>query len=312
MTTPAHFPVNPVLTGLAVAYKNKAFIADEVSHRVTVGARSFKYFKQGLDQIITHQDTRVGRKSIPNEVEFGATEEDSSVRDYGLDDVVPNEDVTNAANVPGMDPLAQATESLTDLVGLDRELRVANLTFDSANYDAGNKIVLAGNDQWSDYVNSDPVTAILDAQDAGVIDGNVMVLGRLGFSKLKRHPKMLAAIKGDTNGDGVATKEQIAEVFELDEVLVGAAFLNSAKPGQPAQRVRIWGNHASIILRDKLANLQNKRPTFSLTAQHGGKVAGNIDEPKVGLNGSVRVRSGESVREVLLGSDLGYLFQNII
>ena len=36
-----------------------------------------------------------------------------------------------------------------------------------------------------------------------------------------------------------------------------------------------------------------------------------MPEPKVGLRGGVRVRSGESVKEVVCAADLGYFFQNV-
>ncbi len=48
------------------------------------------------------------------------------------------------------------------------------------------------------------------------------------------------------------------------------------------------------------------------TAAAVNRVAGSIDEPKIGLRGSVRVRSGESVAEVVAANELGYFFQNAV
>lgn len=308
----APFPVNPVLTGVALAYHNGKMIADEVSPKKQVGGEQFKYYKHNVAECQTLPDTVVGRKSVPNEVEFTLEEVDSSTQDHGLDDVVPNKDIENAKNIPGYDPLATAAMNLTDLIELSREVRTANLIFGAANYGAANKVALAGGDKWSDYTNSDPVTDIKTGLDACIIRPNVAVFGRSAWSTLSSHPQILAGVgKLNTNG-GIAKRQEVADLFELDEILVGESFVNIAKPGQAVSRARVWGGHCSLIVRDKLADFQNKRPTFSLTAQCGSRISGDIAEPKIGLRGSVRVRVGEAVRELLIANDLGYFLQNVV
>lgn len=155
VTTP--FPVSPVLTGVALAYSNGRMIADDVSPRRPVGGEQFKYYKHLLGEAMTIPDTTVGRKSVPTEVEFSLVEVDASTADYGLDDVVPNKDIETASLIPGYNPLNTATENLTDILVLSREVRVAGTIFNTANYNAANKLTLAGNDRWDDYANSDPV-----------------------------------------------------------------------------------------------------------------------------------------------------------
>ena len=310
VTTP--FPVNPVLTGVALAYANGRMIADEVSPRRPVGGEQFKYYKHLLGDAMTVPDTTVGRKSMPTEVEFALEEVDASTVDYGLDDVVPNKDIETAKLIPGFDPLNTATENLTDILVLSREVRVAGTIFNTANYNAANKLTLAGTDRWDDYDHSDPIDDHKAALDACVIRPTVAVYGRKTWSKLCSHPKILAAVGKLNTGGGIARRQEVADLFELDEILVGESWVNIAKPGQAVNRARVWGNHASLLVRDKLADFQNKRPTFSVTAQWGGRIAGSLPEPKIGLRGSVRVRVGESVRELVIADDLGFMFENAV
>lgn len=310
--TATPFPLDPVLTGVAIAYKNAKLIADQVAPRVPVAATQFKYHKMKLADGFTVPDTAVGRKSMPTEMEFGTEEADSSTRDHGLDDVIPVADIEAAARISGFDPLATAVEHLTDLVELAREVRVANIAFDAATYPVGNKVTLAGNDQWSDYANSDPVGDILTALDACLVRPNVAVLGQPVWTVLRQHPKVVKATQGNSGDSGVAARRAVAELLELDELIVGEAWVNTAKPGQAMVKARTWGKHCALLVRDKLANLQNKRPTFMVTAQHGGRVAGQMAEPKVGLKGSIRVRSGEQVRELVVANDLGYFIENAV
>ena len=41
----ANFPVNPVLTAIAIAYRNRRMIADDVLPRTDVGKQEFKYLQ---------------------------------------------------------------------------------------------------------------------------------------------------------------------------------------------------------------------------------------------------------------------------
>lgn len=304
------FPVNPILTAISLAYRNPdaVLIADDVLPR-TPTSQEFKWLAYDLAQGFTLPETRVGRKSAPNEVDFAATEVNDKVEDYGLDDIVPNEDIE--ADNQGVDSLGTATAYLTNLVNLGREIRVAGKVFNAASYAAANKVTLAGATQWSDTVNSDPVAAIGDALDVPVMRPNIAVFGQATWTKLRRHPKLVQAVKGTAQGAGIITRQEFAELFELQQVLVGAGFANTAKKGQTAAMSRVWGKHAALIYRDRAAGPQ-AGVTFGFTAQWGAKIAGNINEERLGLTGSQRVRVGERVKEVICAADVSYFFQNAV
>lgn len=307
----APFPIQPELTAIAVAYRNQRLVADSVFPYVPVGSREFKYLKHNLAEGFTIPDTKVGRKSAPNEIEFSATETADKVEDYGLDDPVPQDDI-DAAQKAGYDPMGRAVEGTTDLILLDREKRAADLAFNAANYAAANKVTLAGTSQWSDFTNSNPINDIMVGLDAMVMRGNVAVMGRQVASKLVQHPKIVKATYGDNTDAGVARLRDVAALFGLDEILVGEAFVNSAKKGQAASLARAWGKHFLLFTRDQLAMGDGKRLTYGFTARFGGRIAGAMPDAKIGLKGGQRVRAGESVKEVITANDLGYLIINAV
>ena len=303
------FPIDPKLTAIAIAYRNPdvVLIADSVLPR-TPTSQEFKWLEYDLAQGFTVPDTRVGRKSVPNEVEFKAEERTDKVEDHGLDDIVPNEDVE--ADNQGVDPLGTSTAYLTNLVNLGREQRVASKVFNPASFSASNQATLSGTSQWS-HDSSDPVASIGDALDSPIIRPNIAVFGQQTWTKLRRNVKIVQAIKGTAQGAGMVSRQEFAEFFELQEVLVGAGFVNQAKKGQAATMSRVWGKHAAFLYRDRAAGPQ-AGVTYGFTAAWGNKIAGSIDEPKIGLTGSQRVRSGERVKEVICARDLGYFFQNAV
>jgi len=312
-TTVAPFPVTPQLTAIALAYRNNRLIADEVLPRVPVGAQNFKYLSYPKGTFITPTDTRVARKGRPNTVEFTATEVESSTYDEALDDEVPYADVQNARAQPGMpDPLGRATEGLTDLIALRREVRVAALVFAAANYATANKVQLAGNDQWSVvHADSNPIPDITAGLDACFMRPNVMVIGRAAYTKLAQNAAMVKAYNGTTGDAGIVPRQFIADLFELEEILVGDGWLNTAKKGQTVVAARTWGKHCALIYRNKQADTQ-RGATFGVTAQWGARVAGSVTDTNIGMRGGERVRVGESVRELLMANDLGYYIEDCV
>lgn len=300
------FPVEPQLTAIAIAYRNNKLIADEVLPRVPVSSTSFKWLEFDFSERFTLPNTKVGRTSQPNQVEFSAKEKESSVEDWGLDSPVPQDDIDTA--ITGYNPLGHAVEATTDLILLDREVRAANLLFNGANYN--NKQTLTTAKQWNDP-NNDPVKSITDAFDSMIQRPNIGTLGRRVATVLRRHPKIVAAYHGNAGESGLVPLGFLADLLELDAIYVGDAFLNSAKPGKPPVLLRAWGNKASFTVRNKLANTKGGI-TFGYTAQFKDRVSGSIADPDIGLRGGQRVRVGESVKEIVVSKDAGYLFENVI
>ncbi len=308
----APFPIQPELTAIAIAYRNEEYIADRVFPRVPVGVKTFKYLKYALADRFTIPNTLVGRKGAPNEVEFSATETEATAADYGLDDPIPQDDIDQAANTPGaIDPLGDAAEGIMDLVLLDREKRSADLAFDDTQFATANKITLAANDRWDVvHADSDPVSDIMTGIDAVVMRPNIMVIGQKPWRFLRSHTKIAAAIFKSGTTAAIATREQVAALFELDEIIVGRAWVNTAKKGQAVTTSRVWGNHCALIRRDSKANTR-KGVTFGFTAQYGGRVAGAMPDAKIGLRGGQRVRAGETVKEIITANDLGYFLKTV-
>ena len=305
----APFPIDPVLTAIAIAYRNKTYIADDVLPRVPVAKQEFKYRKFPKADAFTIPNTFVGRTSRPNQVEFGFTEAADFTRAYGLDDPIPHADVANAPE--GHDPAAHAAETLSNIIATDREARVAGLVFDPNQYDTANKATLTGTDQWSDFDNSNPIADILGALDKCIMRPNIMVLGNAVWTQLRQHPKIAKATHGNSGDVAVVARQAVAELLELEAIFVGQAFVNTAKRGQEVSVERAWGKHVALIYRDTLANTQSGT-TFGFTAQWGDRIAGTIPDPNLGLEGGTVVRVGENVKELITANDLGYFFQDAV
>lgn len=317
------FQADPVLTAIAIGYMNPqaSYIADIVLPRSDVGGETFKYSTYPLAEAFNVPDSRVGRRGQVQQVEFSGDQAEATVEDFGLDTPIVVSDIeaaraARAAGTSNFDPEAHSVMMLTDTVINCREVRVAQKIFNAGTYAAGRKTLLAGNTQFSDYVNSDPIGVINAGADATLVfRPNLGIMGRQVWSKLKSHPKIVNAVKGNVTNQGNVTLEQFTELFASEGIqrwVIGDTWYNTAKPGQAPVLTRAWGKHISLIHQNPIASVQGGGVTFGLTAQFGGKIAGRIEDPDIGLQGGYRVRSGERIKELILAQDVGYFIENAV
>lgn len=301
------YPIDADRTAIAIGYRNKALIADQVLPRVPVAKEEFTWMEYPVAEGFTLPDTLIGRTSRPNEANLSGVEQTSSTRDYGLEIPVPQKDIDNADS--RYDPVDRATMRISDWIATGREVRTANLVFNAASH--ANKITLAGPSQFSDFANSDPLGVLLAGLDSCLVRPNVGVLGNAAWTKLRQHPKVVKAVLGNAGDSGVASRQAVAELLELDEILVGQGWLNTAKPGQAPVMTRIWGKHVAMIHRNPVASTDGE-VTFGLTAEFGGRVARSEFDSKIGLRGGTRLVVGESVRELVVASQASYFVENAV
>lgn len=314
----APFTINPELTAIAVGFKNPdaALIADQVLPRVPT-AETFKYTVYNTAQAYTVPQTQVGRRSEPNIVTFGGSDVTETVSDFALDDPIPQRDIDAFNSMPKpasggpIEPTVLSTMMLSSLIDLAREIRVAAVVNNTANYDTNKVTALSGTSQWSDYVNSDPLSAILGALDQCLVRPDTLTLSQDVWTVLRQHPKIVQAIYKTYQGAGTVTKQMLAEILEIRQVLVGSGWVNTARRGQAPAIQRVWGSNASLTYSSPGA-AGMFQPVWGWTATWGGKFAGTLLEPRKGLKGSVTVRVGEQVKELVAAPDAGYLFTNVI
>ncbi len=81
------------------------------------------------------------------------------------------------------------------------------------------------------------------------VRANTLVLNRKGWSALRNHPDVLDRVKGGANNasPAMASRQAVAELMELDKIVVTSAVRNTAAEGVTASVSRIAGNHALLV-----------------------------------------------------------------
>jgi hypothetical protein len=300
------------LTNVAVGYKNAGLIADMIFPMITVEKQSGKIYKFGKDAFRLLDDVRAPG-TVSNRVQSYSVSSDTYFCDnHALNDVVPNEDKTNADAV--IQPEVSMTEGLTDLIALRREYKLAAYLFNTTTF-AGRYTARTGTARWNDYTVSDPIADADAAKEyvrqASGAKVNVAIMGQAVYMKLKRHPQLLDMFK--YTAGGVLTEQQVAEALGIDKILVGGAVYNSAKEGAAASMADVWGKYCLFAYIAPKPEI--RRPSLGYqytwsTGPAGYQVFREELGPSQGHGTFIEVM--KYFDDIVHGTDFGYLWSTII
>lgn len=234
------------LAGISVAYRNLEYIADRVFPIIDGAdprAKITKY-KRGAwfrdEAGIRAPGTRAKRGGYPLDSVSIATKE------YAFAKEVTDEDrrFSRSQGAPEMKPDEDAIEFATDKVDMKKERRVAALVTGTTWVD-GNS---GGEDAEGGWVASSGNTFLADIdkgkkaiKNAIGRPPNVLVIDYATYLGLKEVDDLLQKIKYTQRG--VLSKDLIAAMLDLDEVLVGSAIYSDAEEtaaGDDFNAVDIW------------------------------------------------------------------------
>lgn len=236
---------SPLLSQIAVDFKNREYVADQILTPVSVPNLQGQYLV--WDQGVTFKDpqTKMAQDASPNMMDLKATKSSFTLAVHAQAAYV---DPLELSQAPEAQVRAMKVAKLANIILLRRELDVAaQLTSTSV---LTSNTTLAGVTQWSDYTNSDPINAIAVQADGLPRRPNTFIAGRDVITKLRMHPKVLSAIQYTQTG-GMAPLTALADLFEVDRIIVGDAFKDTAGEGLTQVKTRIWGKDAILAYVDR-------------------------------------------------------------
>ncbi|MCX7047981.1 MAG: hypothetical protein NTX50_21160 [Candidatus Sumerlaeota bacterium] len=268
--------IDAALTNVSVAYRNADVIADLIAPAVSVRKQSDKYFIHDAErEKFRASDDRRAPGSEANAVDYALTSDSYFCEDHALESVIPDEERENSD--PAIQVDIDRTEFLTSKIELNREIELADAIHNSADIPGD---TLSGDNQWDDP-DSDPVAAV-EAQKATILAAasvmpNTLVLPYQVYAAVRMHPKVVERIQYVRMG--IATPNVLAELFDVERLLVPRAQKNTAAEGQTASMSYVWGKDALLCYTPPRPGLKtvSLAYTFLWTAAPGS-VAGRIVE----------------------------------
>ncbi|MGH3378310.1 MAG: major capsid protein [Actinoallomurus sp.] len=270
------------LSNLSIALRQsmEGFVADKVFPNVPVANSSNKYWV--IPQAAWNRDqmkVRAPGTRAPS-VNYTLSTDNYSCDVFDLSHYVTDEVRANADDQIQLD--RNATELLVMQAMIRKERQWSGDFFTTSVWtgdQTGVNSASPGANQFGmwDRSDSQPIEVIRAQCDAMQARSgyrpNTLVLGRQVYSKLLDHPDIVGRIdRGQTQGAAMVLRQNLAALFEVDQVLVMEAIYNSANEGAAESEGFIGGKSALLLYVAPAPGLQvaSAGYTFSWTGLLGG------------------------------------------
>lgn len=316
--------VDRPLTNISVAFMQSAanFIADRVFPVVPVGKQSDKYYT--YDRGMFNRDEM--QKRAPGSESAGASYK-LSTDSYSADVWALHKDIADQVRANADTPLQldrEATEFLSVKALIRKEKNWATLFFATGIWTterAGVAAAPAGTQflRWDESASTPIEDVRQGATDQAVLTGfrpNKLVLGRRVYDALLDHPDIVGRIdRGQTAGTAIVMRQNLAALFELDEILVMDAIENTANEGATNVHAHIGGKHALLVYAAPSPGIMipSAGYTFSWTGFLGaGALGARIKRMRMEHLESDRVEIEMAFDHKKVAADLGSFFLNAV
>ncbi len=304
------------LTNIAINYRPGNLIADLIAPVVPVGKQSDYYPVWSQADILRVESALRARGTEANKITLGVSSGTYYAENYALKTDLTLEDRVNmdAAYVSVL--RNGRAKFLTGKMGMVWEDRVATQITDTSNVGSSTAVASA----WTDYTagNSTPFEMInigIDVvQDTTGYRPNRILASGQAHRNLRRHDDIIQYLHGDT-GKGtprIASRAQLAQLFEVDKWLVGEAYKNTGAEGQAAALSPIWGDHLLIYYSPSAPSIEEPAFMYSFRWNAPGLPSMFVEKHAFDTKKkSEEVEIGVYQDEVITSAALSYLITNV-
>lgn len=302
--------VSPILTNIALGHSNATFVANRLLPEVRVQSQTGNIMKWGKDSFLTYNTLRAPRGDNNIVDPSFATTIGYVCDEHSLTTPLDIKQEINVAADPQQLKFAN-TKKLRNNLLLSLEYDKLTYLQDTNNYGASNKTTLL-----DDFLNEDAVNPILylktkmDYLASNMIGllPNLMVCNYKVLSYILNNPKTRAYFTNNTPADVIPTKESVAKLLGLSEIIVANAKYSTNK----STFLDIWGNKILLLYSSTPTGTESASeflPNFGYTLLYQSVYVDTFQNPG---NTIEYIRCTEVSTYKITGSDAGYLITNPI
>lgn len=293
---------DPLLTEVAIAYKNPVYIWPQAAPVLTVNAESGKYYVYDRGDWFRPNAKLVAPGEVPPMAGWAISKDSYTCDEFAVATTIPDRVVAEAAAVT--DLRRDATLWVTEQLNLSLERQLASEVFVPGVWGTDNTTAT----DWDDYNNSTPLLDVQTAADtiqlATGYRANTLILGSSVMAALRFHPEITEVVKYTQKG--IVTPDLLAQVWDLDRVLVGAAVYNAGGENE-LRMTPVWGNHALVCYIPPTPGLLVPSAMYTFVARPL-QVRRYYDQERM----AEVVRADVILDFKVTGAALGYFFHNIV
>lgn len=302
--------IDNVLSQMAMGYRPEGFIADAIFPVVSVAKQSDLYmvFNRG-DRLRIEETTRA-----PGTLARRVTEDIGSAsyfaRNYALAAAAVLEDKANADPMMLTQVYNNKATYILDKLLLDWERRVALLVTSGSNVGSSSAVTSAWNGAGNPIGNIN--TALDNVYGANGVRPNRIVMGVNAWRAFRRDSNVRNLIFGTNNGGGYPNVQQAASLFDVDQILIGGAFQNTAQEGQAETLASIWNDQVLVYYAPDTPQIE--RPSFGYNFRWAAAGLPNMQverHPYDSRTKSEDIEVGYYQDEKITGASYGFLLKSV-
>jgi hypothetical protein len=265
--------MDQALTNVSLGWPAPGLVGGALFPQVGVKKQSDKYYQFGREQWLPEVGDYRAPGAIANEIPGLRVSLDTYyAQEHALQIPVADEERENVDDV--FKPDEDAANLVTSKIMLGREIAMQSLVTTVANFASGLAVTLSGTTQWSDYINSAPISDVKTGRRAvnGKIfaDPNTAVIPYQVMSILEDHPDIIERIKYSERA--ILTPEIIAAVFGLGRVIVPGVPVGSGGPsGNAIVGSYLWGKDVLLAWVPDSPGLKIPAFAYEFVWSYGGQ-----------------------------------------
>jgi len=294
----------------------RGFVASRVAPVIDVASQSGTFGKIPVEQLLQTSETSRAPGAGYSRGNFTFTSATYACKEHGHEEPVDDREAKMYANF--FDAELIATQRAYDAVVRNAELRMAAAIFNATTWTS---FTTGITHEWDDATNAVPITDVNTAVKAvwnqcGMWP-NALIINRHVFKNLRLCASVIDAIEssgaGSSSEQGSITVAQIANVFDLDYVIVAGGTENTAKEGQTASYDKIWSDEYAMVCR-VATTADPREPCIARTfhwGEDGSSIGGTVESYREEQKRSDIIRVRHDVDEIVMYAEMGHLLSNV-
>lgn len=293
----------------------EGYIAQKVMPPIEVQSQSGTFGKIPVEQLLKARDTARAPGSGYARSQFTFETASYACEEHGAEEVIDDRELNMYSGYFDA-AMVSALRARSDVLR-NCEQRVADAVFNATTFSSYTTGIT---NEWDDYTNAIPITDVDEATKAVYSQcglwPNALIINYTVFRNLCNCDQIVNRIKYQNFMDaraGTINAQALAQVFNLDYVLVAGGSTNSANEGLTASVSHIWSNEYAMVA--KVATTPDfKEPCLGRMfhwSEDGSQVNGTVEiyREESARGDVVRVR--QDVDEIILYAASGHLLSNV-
>lgn len=295
--------------------QRRGFIAARVLPVMEVAKQSGVFGKIPIEQLLQQRDTLRAPGSGYSRGKFTFTSDSYACVEHGAEEPIDDREAAMYSEYFDAEQVAAARSF--EAVLRNAEARVSAAVFNATTWTSYTTGIT---NEWDDAANAVPITDVETAAKAvwgqcGMWP-NALIINRKVFRNLRNCAQIIDRVKYQGFVDvrpGAINEAIMAQVFDLDMVIVAGAATNTAKEGQSVSISPIWSDEYAMVAKVATSN-DIREPAIGRTMhwnEDGSILEGRFESYRDESVRSDIIRVRHDVDEKITYVEAGHLLSNV-